>query len=73
MTSTGMTMTETAADIADAIFFELYRRKGFDGWWGGIDEDIQEEIKETLVRHALDRLVEMTRTLKLVPFNEEVK
>jgi hypothetical protein len=34
--------------IVEKIIDELNGRGGFDGWWGGVDEDIQNEIKEDL-------------------------
>lgn len=36
-------------EIIGAILSELNSRGGFDDWWHNIDEDIQEEITETLV------------------------
>lgn len=36
-------------ELIEKIIGELNGRKGFDDWWYNIDEDIQEEITETLV------------------------
>jgi len=36
-------------EIVNEIIDALCDRGGFDGWWGNIDEDIQNEIKEELV------------------------
>ena len=36
-------------EIIENILSELNSRSGFDDWWCSIDEDIQEEITETLV------------------------
>jgi len=35
-------------EIVNKIIDELCSRGGFDGWWGSIDEDIQEDIKNSL-------------------------
>lgn len=40
-----MTLAEM---IVDSILGDMDDRKGFDHWWHGIDEEIQEEIKEDL-------------------------
>lgn len=36
-------------EIVENILSELNGRRGFDDWWCNIDEDIKEEITETLV------------------------
>jgi hypothetical protein len=36
-------------EIVEAIIKELNGRGGFDHWWGNIDEDIQDEIIESLI------------------------
>lgn len=36
-------------ELIEKIIDELNGRKGFDDWWYDLDEDIQEEITETLV------------------------
>lgn len=36
--------------IALAIIYELYNRKGFDDWWDNIDDDIKDELFETISR-----------------------
>ena len=36
-------------DYIEEIIEELNGRKGFDDWWGNIDEDIQEEIINSLI------------------------
>jgi len=37
-----------AHEIIELILNELKGRGGFDGWWGNIDDDIQEEIQHEL-------------------------
>ena len=39
----------TAENIVSKVLDALNDRGGFDGWWGGIDDDIQQEIIEELV------------------------
>ncbi len=34
---------------AEKIINELNDRSGFDDWWGNLDEDIQDEIKQELI------------------------
>lgn len=41
-------MEEKAKVIVEKMIDELNGRGGFDGWWGSIDGDIQDEIKEEL-------------------------
>lgn len=38
-----------AERVVEAILRDLEDRAGFDHWWDGIEMDIQEEIRETLV------------------------
>ena len=40
---------KTAIKLVDNILDELNDRGGFDGWWGSIDTDTQDEIKLELV------------------------
>lgn len=50
-------MSSKAHKIVTEVISELDGRGGFDHWWGGIEEDIQEEILEALyvrVEKALD-------------------
>ena len=35
---------------AREIIYALTNRSGFDGWWDGIDEDIQDEIIEEIAQ-----------------------
>ncbi len=35
--------------LVDNIIAILSARKGFDGWWNNIDDDIQEEIIDEIV------------------------
>ena len=39
-------MNVVAKEIVEIILDDLTGRSGGDGFWDGIDEDIQEEIKE---------------------------
>lgn len=39
---------DLAENIIHDIFDELTDRSGFNGWWDGIDGDIQQEIRNTL-------------------------
>ncbi|AYV86556.1 MAG: hypothetical protein Sylvanvirus3_10 [Sylvanvirus sp.] len=34
--------------IVEAVLSELNERKGFDEWYGGVDRNIQKEIKQKL-------------------------
>lgn len=43
---------EQADRIVDAVLRELNGRGGFDHWWGNIDHEIREEIRETLRRQV---------------------
>lgn len=43
-------MTE---DKAEDVIDVLYGRVGFDHWWGKIDDDIKEEIKDE-INEAID-------------------
>lgn len=45
-------MMSTARTIVSEILQELNDRSGFDGWWGCIDDEIQEEIEDALVTIA---------------------
>ena len=38
-----------ATDIVEAILNELRGRKGFDWWWDDLEEDIKQEIRESLI------------------------
>lgn len=38
---------------ADAVIAELSSRKGFNGWWGPIDEDISDEIMDAIAAAVL--------------------
>jgi hypothetical protein len=40
----------TPQEKAEAIIDMLSSRGGFDGWWGNIDDDIQEEIIEEITK-----------------------
>ena len=44
--------------IVEKMIDELSGRSGFDGWWGNIDEDIQNEIKEELCKIIQNTLKE---------------
>ncbi|HEV2559447.1 MAG TPA: hypothetical protein VGU45_12535 [Microvirga sp.] len=44
--------TELGREIADWVMAVLGDRKGFNGWWDGIDEDVQEEIMDSLAEAA---------------------
>lgn len=44
--------------MVDAQIAELMSRGGFDGWWGDIDEDIQDDIRTTLIAIAIDHIWE---------------
>lgn len=39
-------MNKAAVKLADDILYELGKRKGWDYFWGDIDEDIREEIRD---------------------------
>lgn len=46
--------------VAQEILHELNGRGGFDGWWGEIDDEIQEEILVALsnvIQKAVDYCV----------------
>ena len=43
-------MKQIAEVIVKKMIDELSGRGGFDGWWGCIDEGIQNEIKEELCK-----------------------
>jgi hypothetical protein len=36
--------------VADAVLREMLRRKGFDAWWDGIEDDTQQDIRDSLRR-----------------------
>ena len=40
--------SDLAQEIVAAILNDLDDRGGFDGWWGSIDSETQEEIKRAL-------------------------
>lgn len=40
--------TDRAEEASNAVIHNLQDRKGFDGWWLGIDSDIQDEIQQSL-------------------------
>jgi hypothetical protein len=42
-------MDSINAAVVEALLKVLGDKGGFDNWWGGIDSDIQEEIKQDLV------------------------
>ncbi len=41
-------MSTLSRNIADAVIAVLERRKGFDGWWSGIDDETSDDIMEEL-------------------------
>lgn len=41
--------SDQAKKIVKVVLDDLDGRSGFDHWWGGIDVDIQNEIRATLV------------------------
>lgn len=56
MTSMGKNLG-TAKLITEEVFSELDGRSGFDHWWGGIEEDVADEILDALtarVQKVLD-------------------
>lgn len=46
-------LIEKSKMISTKILSELNDRSGFDGWWDGIDDDIQKEIHETIAKIIL--------------------
>jgi hypothetical protein len=44
-----MESMDLAVGIMHEVMSELLSRKGFSGWWDGIDDDIKEEIKDALI------------------------
>ena len=56
MNSPMLQQHKKAKRIVEEILRELDDRGGFDGWWGDIDEDIQEEIKAKLTEIVYDNL-----------------
>lgn len=46
-------LIEKAKIISKKILSELNDRSGFDGWWDGIDADIQKEIHESIAKIVL--------------------
>ena len=49
--------------IVDEIIDNLNDRSGFDGWWGNLDDDIQDEIKGE---------IEKSLTLQWIPILERL-
>jgi len=47
-------MEKKSRVIIKKIIEELKGRGGFDGWWGCVDDDIQNEIKEKLKQIVID-------------------
>ena len=46
-----MIMTkEEAEHCVEVVLRCLMNRKGFDDWWGNIDEEIEREIREELAK-----------------------
>jgi len=43
-------------EIVDDVMMRLKGRKGFDWWWGDLEEEIQEEIEADLTRCVTRRL-----------------
>ena len=41
---------EEVGAIADAILANLLDRKGFDWWWHDLDADIQQDIRDEIIR-----------------------
>lgn len=42
-------------EAAQAVIDELTDRRGFDDWWFGIDEEIQQEILDTITEIILEK------------------
>lgn len=42
--------SDRAKAAAEAVLHELNDRSGFDHWWGNIDGDVQEEIRDELAK-----------------------
>ena len=51
----------TAKRIVQVILEELGDRSGWDGFWGGIDEETRKEISETLKEWTLSLLQSSTK------------
>lgn len=49
-------MKDLAENVIHNIFDDLTDRSGFGGWWDSIDQDIQDEIRETLTNIVLEEL-----------------
>jgi hypothetical protein len=43
-----------AKQVVEVVLNELGGRGGFDHWWDNIDEDIQDEIREKLVKLVME-------------------
>lgn len=42
-------LREWSTKKVDLIIRELKARSGFDSWWDSVDDDIQEEIRQSLI------------------------
>ncbi len=51
-----MTTEAIANKILSDIWDDLSDRGGFDGWWNNVDEETQNETKETLIKIILKNL-----------------
>ena len=47
-----------AVRIVDSVIDDLWDRGGFDGWWCDIDEDIQQEIIDSLTATVHNKILE---------------
>ncbi len=41
-----------AQQIVETVLDDLYGRKGFDGWWDNLDDEVTKEIHEVLARQV---------------------
>lgn len=47
---------ELAAKVVAAVLADLGERRGFEAWWGDIDEDVQQEVRRDLTARVAETL-----------------